>query len=532
MKMKKTVKWTVFLAALALMIGCFASCGGDPKGNPVSGTATSGTSGGAANATDASGNATEPGETVQTDASGNSNPSADNNSKTGSGNKTDSNKTDNNKTNNNSKTTVANSSGNANANDPLKDVETKGKTFTVISTYLSSKRTSSMDLYAELFLERAQEVEKELGCKINIVNSVYPTPEWLAPQIRAGKKVADLLHVEMRQLVPFVSAGYVKAWSDIPGVNVKDSNFNQGITQVSTIGGKTYALSMLKPEEVRYCGIINKTLLRNCGIDPDEIYRKIDDGTWNFDALKAYAQKVQSNSSFKGKAVDADPTYLLEMLMAANNGRLVTMNSAGKATPTYTSANVKEAAGFMDELITGNLYNPKDYATDRFVQGNVAFLFDESWVMAKKIRPNVKNFDYGMIILPKGPSASGYVSGLEHANIFMTTSTNTELDFTAKVLNALAKPSKNQTGSQWWLDEVQLDLFQKNDAKSLNIYQKCLNSATIDLGLCVPTLTTAFKDAVLQNAIIDKKTSVSAAFDSINGKLDGTINDVFKNIGK
>ena len=97
---------------------------------------------------------------------------------------------------------------------------------------------------------------------------MYPTPEWLAPQIRAGKKVADLLHVEMRQLVPFVSAGYVKAWSDIPGVNVKDSNFNQGITQVSTIGGKTYALSMLKPEEVRYCGIINKTLLRNCGIDP------------------------------------------------------------------------------------------------------------------------------------------------------------------------------------------------------------------------------------------------------------------------
>lgn len=507
------------MAALALVIGCFAGCGGDPK-NPESGTATSGTSGGAANATDASGNATEPGETAQTDVSGNSNASAGNSSQTGNANKT----------NSNSKTTVANSSGNT--SNPLKDVETKGKTFTVISTYLSSKRTSNMDLYAELFLERAQEVEKELGCKINIVNSVYPTPEWLAPQIRAGKKVADLLHVEMRQLVPFVSAGYVKAWSDIPGVNVKDSNFNQGITQVSTIGGKTYALSMLKPEEVRYCGIINKTLLRNCGIDPDEIYRKIDNGTWNFDALKAYAQKIQSNSSFKGKAVDADPTYLLEMLMAANNGRLVTMNSAGKASPTYTSANVKEAAEFMDELVTGNFYNPKDWTVDRFVQGNVAFLFDEAWVMAKEIRPNVKNFDYGMITLPKGPNASGYVSGLEHANIFMATSTNKELDFTAKVLNALAKPPKNQSGSQWWLDEVQLDLFQKNDTNSLNIYKKCLNSATIDLGFCVPTLTTAFKDAVLQNAIIDKKISVSAAFDSINGKLDGTINDVFKNIGK
>ena len=512
-KMRKPARWTAILSTLALMIGCTAGCGGHPEPTPVSDAATSTTESNADSTTDASGNTM----TDSTSASSEGDSVPDNSGTTGS--------------NNNGTTTTTTTNGGSTVAPP-KDVETKGKTFTIISTYLSSKRTNNMDLYAELFLERVQEVEKELECKINIVNSVYPTPEWLAPQIRAGKKVADLLHVEMRQLVPFVSAGYVKAWSDIPGVNVKDSNFNQGITQVSTIGGKTYALSMLKPEEVRYCGIINKTLLRNCGIDPDEIYRKIDDGTWNFDALKAYAQKVQSNSSFKGKAVDADPTYLLEMLMAANKGRLVTMNSAGKATPTYTSANVKEAAGFMDELITGNLYNPKDYATDRFVQGNVAFLFDESWVMAKKIRPNVKNFDYGMIILPKGPSASGYVSGLEHANIFMTTSTNTELDFTAKVLNALAKPSKNQTGSQWWLDEVQLDLFQKNDAKSLNIYQKCLNSATIDLGLCVPTLTTAFKDAVLQNAIIDKKTSVSAAFDSINGKLDGTINDVFKNIGK
>lgn len=97
--------------------------------------------------------------------------------------------------NNNGTTTTTTTNGGSTVAPP-KDVETKGKTFTIISTYLSSKRTNNMDLYAELFLERVQEVEKELECKINIVNSVYPTPEWLAPQIRAGKKVADLLHVE------------------------------------------------------------------------------------------------------------------------------------------------------------------------------------------------------------------------------------------------------------------------------------------------------------------------------------------------
>ena len=427
-------------------------------------------------------------------------------------------------------TSQGNTPGGNGGGTTTSNVTTKGKTFTIISTYLSPKRTNGMDLYAELFLERAEEVEKELGCTIKIVNTVYPTPEWLAPQIQAGKKVADLLHVEMRQLVPFVSAGYVKAWSDVPSINVKQADFNQGITKVSTINGKTYALSMLKPEEVRYCGAINKTLLKQYGINPDDIYAKVNNGTWNFDALTEYATKLKNNDSFKGEAITATADYLIEMLMAANNGRIVTMNG-NKATPTYNSNNVKTAANYMYDLVHKyNVYDPNGKGD--FSKGNVGFYFCESWEFAKKMKPNVKSFDYAMIPVPKGPNASDYTSSLEHANIFMITSTNKEEAFTAKVLTALAKAPDKQSGNQWWLDEVQLDLFQKNDTQSMDVYKMLLNSASIDLGLCVPTLTTQFKDTVLKNAIIDNKTSVSAAFDSINGKLDGTINDVFKNIGK
>lgn len=429
-------------------------------------------------------------------------------------------------------------SNNQSGSTAVNNTSVKGKTFTVISTYLSSKRTGNMDLYAELFLERAQEVEKELDCTIKIINSTYPSIDWLAPQIRAGKKVADVLHIEMRELVPLVSSGYVQPWNKI-GVNVKDANFNQGITQVSTIRGETYGISMLKPEEVRYCGVINKTLLKKSGINPDDIYKKINNGTWTFDALREYAQTVQKSASFKGIAIDANPAYFIEMLMSSNNGRIVTVNSLGKATPTYNTANVREAAQYMYDLAnTYNVYKPaawpKDSTSgyDRFVKGNVAFLFDESWVVAKKIKQNVKNFDYGMIMLPKGPKGTGYVSGLEHANMFVTTSTNKDQAFTAKVINALSKPPKGQSGNQWWLDEVQMDMFQKNDTESIKIYKKLLDSPSIDLGMCLSTLEKQFKDTVVTGAVINKKTSVSAAFDSINGKLDGTINDAYGKLGE
>ena len=543
--MKKQVRWAAFLLALSVMAGSFAGCGenkdteSSASGSTPSGNVDSDNPGGSDNS-DHLDNTDSNTSATGSNASGtNSNTSATGNNAGG----TNSAKTNSNGGTNQGGNTGTNQGGNTGTNqggsNALANVETKGKTFTIISPFMSAKRTNNMDLYNELLLERAEEVEKELGCTIKIVTTVKPTADWLAPQVRAGKKVADLLHIEMKHLVPFVSAGYIKAWNDVTGVNVNDANYNQAVTKVSTIKGKTYGVSMLKPEEVRYCGIINKTLLQKYGINPNEIYKKIDNGTWTFDALLQYAQQIQSKDSFKGNAIDADPRYLIEMLMAANNARIVTMDQNGNATPTYNSANAREAAQFMYDIVYKHkLYNPKRWMAnevagpDQFIKGNVAFLFDEAWVVAKKVKQNVKNFDYGLIMLPKGPKATGYVSGLEHANMFVTTSTNKELGFTAKVLTALSKPPKGLSGSQWWLDEAELDLLQSNDKQSMKIYKQCLASPTIDYGMCLVTLTNAFKDAVLENAIMQDKVTVSAAFDSINGTLDGTIKDVFGKLGK
>ena len=507
--MKKYVKCATLLLSVSLMLGSFAGC--QPSGNE----------------SDSSDEYEWVYESVEAVPGKDSSGSKDTSGDTSQGSS-------------GSSSGTTSGSKNPSTGGNLDKVETKGKTFTVISPFMVAKKTANMDLYNELFLERAEEVEKELGCTIKIVTTVKPTAEWLAPQVRAGKKVADLLHVEMKHLVPFVSAGYIKAWNEVPGVNVNDENYNQAVTKVSTIRGKTYGLTMLKPEEVRYCGIINKTLLKKYGIEPNDIYKKIDDGTWNFQALLDYALQIQKNTSFRGNAIDADPRYLIEMLMAANDARIVTMDKNGNATPTYNSANAREAAQFMYDIVYKHkLYNPKRWmqneaaGPDQFIKGNVAFLFDEAWVVAKRVKEKVKNFDYGLIMLPKGPKASNYVSGLEHANMFVTTSTNKELDFTAKVLNALSKAPKKQSGSQWWLDEVALDVLQTpNDTQSMKIYKQSLASPTIDYGMCLSTLANSFKDAVLQNAIMDEKVTVSAAFDSINGKLDGTINDIFGKLPK
>ena len=169
-----------------------------------------------------------------------------------------------------------------------------------------------------------------------------------------------------------------------------------------------------------------------------------------------------------------------------------------------------------------------DY-TDQFIKGKIAFLFEDSWVLNQQIRPKVKNFDYGMIMIPLGPNGTQYVSPAEHARVFTVTSTNKELDFTAKIFNELAKQPSGYSGDNWWKEEIQLDYFQKGDTKSMDIYLKSLESSTWDLGAGIDAVNKGFKNTVIFDSMFWKTKGLTpeAAIKSLAGTYDKTINDLF-----
>lgn len=345
----------------------------------------------------------------------------------------------------------------------------------------------------------------------------------------------------MRWLPSLIAAGYVQPWNNLSGINVNDSKYTSSYTKIATVGNKNYGLQYMKPPEVRYCVIMNKNLLKGAGINADEIYSMINNKTWNYDKLLEYA-RATTNASKGIYGVGGNPEYFMEMIMGANNANIVTLNSNGKATPTYSSQNVVEALTFMNKLVNidkvymtnaamsskDTYYSGQPDYIDQFIKGKITFLFEDSWTLNQKIRPKVKNFEYGMVTIPLGPSGTDYNSPGGHARVFCITSTNKELDFTAKIFNALAESPKGYSGDQWWKDEIQLDYFQANDTKSFDIYMLSLKKMTIDHGTGMDNVFDDFERKVMLEPIFwGSGKTPAAAIEGIKGNYDTSINDLF-----
>lgn len=439
------------------------------------------------------------------------------------------------------KTTGSTGNGNTNTNTNT-DVDVKGYTFTIISTLLPTKQSSNNTLFEKLLFDRIEEVEKELGCTIKVVNSLSVTPSTLSPMIAAGKKVGDVMEVEMRYLPALLAKDYLQPWDNVSGINIKDAKYTESYTRLATINGKTWGLQFMKPPEVRYCVVMNKTLLGKMGINADDIYEMINNKTWNFETFATYAKAATAeNGSTWG--VGGNPEYVTEMLIAANNGKLVTQESSGKATATYTSNQVINALDFFDRLVnkdksfmvTSGMRQQSTFESQQpdyinnFIQGKIAFLFEDSWTLEQKIKPRVKNFDYGMIMIPMGPDATDYVSPAEHARVFVLTTTNkADLAKTTKIFNALAEPPSGYGTDDWWLDDVQLSYFQSNDTNSIKMYKESLDKSVWDLGMGIDSLSTGFKkEAVYKTIFWNSGLTPKAAIEGIAGMYDAAIKAVY-----
>lgn len=527
-KILASSRFVALMLALFMICGVAAGCG--PKGgNESSTSALTGSTG-----EDSEGGTDSTGDGTTDTSDPNAVVSGDETTST-SGNKTSSTSGD------KTSSTSGNKTSSTPGSETLDTTTTKGKTFIILSAHLPEKESSDDYLFEQLFFKRVREVEKKYECTIKIVTTMLPTATNLAPLIQAGKQVANVIEVEMRDLPPLVAAGYVTPWTNLPGINVNDSKYNASYTKLGAYSGKYYGLQYMKPPELRYCVIMNKNLLKAKGINADGIYDLIKSKKWNFDKLLEYA-KATTNASSGVYGVGGDPDYFMEMVMAANNANIVTMNN-GKGTPTYASNKVIESLEFMNKLINidkvymtnSKMFSSNTYIAgktnyiDQFIKGKLTFLFEDSWVLNQQIRPKVKNFDYGMISIPMGPSGTNYTPPSGHARVFCVTSTNKELAFTSKIFNAIAEQPSGYSGDQWWKDEIQLDYFQKNDSKSLDVYLSSLNNMSFDPGVGMDTVFDKFLNSAMRDPIFfNSGKSVAASVKSIEGTLDASIKNMFK----
>lgn len=419
---------------------------------------------------------------------------------------------------------------------------TKGKTFTICAPNLPTSVDSDSPLFEKVLFDRIEEVEKKYGCKIKVVNSIPVEMNNLVPLLQAGKDFANVIELDIRKMMPLMTAGYLVPWNEMPNINVNDSKWISGYTQLAKFYGKNYGLQFEKPPELRICMIMNKTLLKSSGVDADGIYDLIKNKKWDFATFRQYAISATKvvNGVTTSYGLGGNPMYISNSLICSNDGRLVTLEG-NTAKATYTSQKVVQALNFFNQLVnddkvfmkTAGMSSKSTYNSSmpdyikQFIDGKIAFFIEDSWALNQQIKPRVKNFEYGMVSVPMGPSASEYVSCSTHARMFAVPVTNKDKEFTSIIFNALAESPSGYTG-EWYWDDIQADYFQNNDKKSIEIYKNDLNNMVSDLGYSVTALNDNYLNTVVLGSIFwNSGQTPEAALKGLEGAYDSTIASMF-----
>lgn len=432
------------------------------------------------------------------------------------------------------------------ADDPIVDMG--GYTFTFGSPWMPARLSRNATLFEQLFWERKEQVEKDYNCTIKIIN-IYATPEQIQPLIMAKKKVADVVEMSAEMWIPDAKAGYIVPWNDIKGVNIDDDRWIDAYTNYATMNGKVWGIQFTRPPEVRGCIFFNKTMLKANGVDPDSLYKLVDQKKWTFDKLKEYAVACTKDTNKDGKidtyGITGDPGSVAAYLTMANGGRVVSFDKNNKAVASFNSKNCINALNFYNDLVnTSKVYYTEeamfsqktwndvrtDWCKEVFMAGKAAFFITESYYGNQQIKPNVKNFDYGLLPMPIGPDGSGYTSSASNARVLCCTSTNAkskDLSKTVTILNALARPLKGNEGEKWWLDDIQADYFQSNDKRSVDMYTLCLNSMTVDPAIGVQQLNFDYLQVGAFDSIFWKNSTPASALQGMQGKYTAAIDAVF-----
>ena len=428
------------------------------------------------------------------------------------------------------------------ATDKDNKIVTKGKTFTICAPNLPTSVNSESPLFEKVLYERIKEVEKKYECTIKVVNSIPVEMNNLVPLLQAGKDFANVIELDIRKMVPLMTAGYLIPWNDMPNINLKDPKWIEGYTELAKYYGKNYGLQFEKPPELRMCMIMNKTLLKSSGVDTDGIYKLIENNKWDFATFRQYAISATKvvNGVTTSYGFGGNPMYISNSLICSNDGRLVTLED-NKAKATYTSQKVVQALNFFNQLVnddkvfmkTAGMSSKSTYHASvpdyikQFIDGKIAFLLEDSWALNQQIKPRVKNFEYGMISVPMGPSAKEYVSCSTHARMYVVPVTNKDKEFTSLIFNELAESPEGYEG-EWYWDDIQADYFQNNDKKSIEIYKNDLNNMVSDLGYSVTALNDNYLNtAVLGSIFWNSGQTPEAALKGLEGAYDSTIASMF-----
>lgn len=173
----------------------------------------------------------------------------------------------------------------------------------------------------------------------------------------------------------------------------------------------------------------NERLLKEAGIEADEIYDLQKSGAWTFDKFEEICKKVRQDKNNDGVwdvyAFGSNNGVFLEQAVYSNDGCFVGKDASGKFTYMVDDAKTVKGMNWARDMFTEyRLQDPEgaawDYYKNAFLNGEYVFLPDQAYLMNNDLKPQPDpetgelsggmTDPVGFVMFPKGPDAKDYTN--------------------------------------------------------------------------------------------------------------------------
>lgn len=251
-------------------------------------------------------------------------------------------------------------------------------------------------------------------------------PQSLVAYVDKGGDDANYVFVLVNsgELLNAERQGYAYDLSTLDCLKFGEEKWVSGVHKYHSEGSSIYAMNFKLPEP-RMAMFFNKSVLRDAGIDPDDIYKWQESGEWTWEKFEEVCKKITRDDVY---ALNGVSSFLYENAVYSNNGEFVGMEN-GKYVNGLAASRTQDALKWAMHMWDNYAYPepeeyneetgeyetvdlPWDHGVIEWCQGKGAFLaWDIGAVVARMSEPDAfSKDDLGMVCMPKGPAASDYTN--------------------------------------------------------------------------------------------------------------------------
>ena len=213
--------------------------------------------------------------------------------------------------------------------------------------------------------------------------------------------------------------GLMADLSKLDCLNFSEDKFQRNkLHEKYSIGSSIYAFfpGFSEPRTGVY---FNKKILKDAGVEPDDIYEAQKNGTWDWKMFEDIMAKCQRDLDQDGQddifGLTLNESVMTDAAVFSNNGAYFKKEN-GKIIYNVESAETMEALQWCIDIYTKyDNHDPADAQWDYYQQewrnGKAAFLVEQEYAnVAGNIFSDITDFEIGFVMFPKGPKATTTVN--------------------------------------------------------------------------------------------------------------------------